>query len=71
MAAQSESLENFLNIVDFVLFGLETNFLGWNGIILKIHLSIAHLYLYRSKPPEIEMDNKMTFDVHVWLTNNK
>ena len=44
MAAQSEFFENFLNIVDFVLFGLETNFLGWNGIILKIHLSIAHLY---------------------------
>ncbi len=48
MAAQSEFFENFLNIVDFVLFGLETNFLGWNGIILKIHLSIAHLYFYLS-----------------------
>ena len=44
MAAQSGFLENFLKIVDFVLFGLETNFLGWGHIILKIGLSIAYLY---------------------------
>ena len=35
MAAQSEFFENFLNIVDFVLFGLEANFLGWNDVILR------------------------------------
>ena len=43
MAAQSEFFENFLIIVDFVLIGLKPNFLGVNGIISRIHLSIAHL----------------------------
>ena len=40
--------KDVLNIGHFTLFGLEKNFLGGSSIILKIHRSIAHPYVYVS-----------------------